>query len=106
MYCLHCRAFYGSMAAKKTLHGDKYRKYSNGPFVQGCFSLRRDGLESHEDSVGHKEAAAIHHVKMAIPEHKANFQAEKKMIAAMNEKTFKRLQKFFLTVHAIVKNCK
>ena len=105
MYCLHCRAIYGPMAAKKPLNGDKYSKYSNGPFVKGCFSLRRDGLQSHGDSVGHKEAAAIYRAKTATPEEKANFAAEK-MISTMNEKTFKRLQKFFLTTHAIVKNCR
>lgn len=97
IYCKICRSVYGPLAKK--VASDKYKRYANGPFVQGCKNLRHDALTVHESSEGHKYAVDYTKEKNATP---GESQADK-AIGALNKASLPILDKLFRTSHALAK---
>ena len=103
LYCKICRAVYGPLATKtSSLASSKLTKYSKGSLVQGSKSLRRDGLQDHDESDGHKDAVSIYRVRKSTPSEKAEFPGAK-ILETLNTKNFDRLKKLYTNAHALVK---
>ena len=78
-------------------HGDKTVM---NQFISGCVSYKLDSIQKHQKSTGHEKSLLIEKAKN---ESKAESKA-RKIIQTLNTENFKKLDKMFRNVHAMVQH--